>query len=75
MACLASDFEALRTRVAESLSAVGLQLVDIDNERTVESLEDVAEIDEHLAMNIEKLEPSKFAVWGILHTYLAAGEA
>ncbi len=39
------------------------------------SIEQVSEVDEHLASNIENWETDKATVWGTIHIYLADGEA
>jgi hypothetical protein len=74
MACLAADEEEVRARLAASLRAVGLRLLEVDREQQVDA-EEIVEFDEHLAANVQGWEPGRKTLWGTIHCYRAEGSA
>jgi hypothetical protein len=75
MALFAQNEGDVRQVAACSLLADGLRLIEIERETPVETVEDIAEFDEHLAENFRARDPSRPGVWGTIHCYLADGEA
>ena len=59
---------------ATELAELGLRLVEIDEVIEVDSLDEVAAYDEHLASNMETWQAGKRTVWGTIHCYRADGE-
>jgi hypothetical protein len=59
----------------KELSQIELKLVEVDRVTQVYSTDEIAEYDDHLAVNVAEWEPGKATVWGTIHTYLAEGEA
>ena len=57
------------------LHELGLRLLDVAEMKEFTSIDQVAEIDAHLANNVEAWETGKETVWGTLHNYYAEGEA
>ena len=75
MAGRAENEDQLAERIGSALSEVGLRLVSIEDERTVGTITEIEEIDEHLADNMRNRETNEHVVWGSLHPFLAEGEA
>jgi hypothetical protein len=75
MACLAQDKDSIMDRIETALTAVGLKLRELDRVTPICSSEDLRGFDDHLAQNIENVEPGKKVVWGTIHLYRAHGEA
>jgi hypothetical protein len=75
MACVGRHEADVRQMLANSLMADGLKLVEIERETPVDTAEEVAEFDEHLAENFVARDPLRPTVWGTIHCYLADGEA
>ena len=75
MGCLVGDEGEIRNTVEAALAEVNLRLIEIGEQRPLVTLDELSECDNHLAENIEALEPGKHVVWGTIHTYLAEGEA
>ena len=75
MACRAQVSDSVRDRVEEALIAEGLRLVEVSEPQLANSLDQVEELDAHLAANVVALEPGKVVVWGTIWTYVGDGEA
>lgn len=75
MAVAAPDEDGVVDVLRNSLSAVGLRLIEID-QITERSLTNFPEdLDSHLAENVRNWEANRPTVWGTIHIYLADGEA
>ena len=70
----ATDTQALDA-LRKDLAQVELRLVEVDRVTQVYSMDEIADYDDHLAMNVSKWEPGKATVWGTIHSYLAEGDA
>jgi hypothetical protein len=57
------------------MSEVGLIVLEVGDLEVVSTIDEVEEIDQHLAQNVINLEPGKRTVWGEIHLYYAAAEA
>ena len=75
MCCFWPDKETVGDQFEIALRAVGLRLIELQDLQPVDSVDEIENIDSHLAANIAALEPGKCVVWGTIHTYLASGEA
>ena len=67
----ASAVSVLRNELAQ----IELKLVDADRVAQVDSAEQVADYDKHLASNVARWQAGKTTVWGTLHAYMAEGES
>lgn len=75
MACRSAVGDTVRDLIERSLKEVALRLVEISDPYCVQSIEEITEVDAHLAENVTALEPGKSVVWGTIHLYRADGEA
>lgn len=75
MGCLVRREDEIRNAIEAALSEVNLRLIEIGEQRTLTTLDELSEWDDHLAASIIAVERGKHVVWGTIHTYLADGEA
>lgn len=75
MLALASDEDEARRLIIRDIEHVGLRVLEIDNEREVFGVDEIEEIDGHLASNFREIESGRRTVWGTIHGYGGEGEA
>jgi len=75
LAGVAGDEDAAEDLFRAALGEIGLIVLEVGDLEEVGSMADIEDVDEHLALNVAKLEPGKRTVWGELFPYLADGEA
>ncbi len=75
MVALAPDEETARHLLVRDVEYHGLRVLEVAEEREIFSVDEVEEIDEHLAFNFKNIEPGKQTVWGTIHGYKGEGEA
>ena len=75
MVALAPDEEAARRLLVRDVENHGLRVLEIENGREVFGDDEIAGIDDHLAMNFREIEPEMHTVWGTIHCYKGEGEA
>ena len=75
MAAKADTEERAAQSIHSELAQIGLRLVELDRMIEVTSMDEVANLDSHLAENMETWESGKKTVWGTMQTYVGDGEA
>lgn len=75
MAVICKNPEEIFELFRNSLLVDDLRLIDVEEISEFTSIDQVANIDPHLANNVEEWEAGKKTVWGTLHNYYAEGEA
>ena len=74
MGVFAADEDDVRQVLSDDLAALELRLLEIDRTVLLNTI-DAEELDEHLAENLQSLEPGKRSIWGTIHCYKGEGEA
>ena len=75
MAVNAADEASVVSVLRDELAQIELELVDADRVAQVDSAEQVADYDKHLASNVAQWQAGKATVWGTLYAYMAEGES
>jgi len=75
LAAYADSQDMADSRISRALKADGVRVVSFNHAREVFDIDEILEIDEHLARNIETIGPEQTVAWGTIHCYYAEGEA
>lgn len=75
IAAIAKEQSDVDRLVSAAAKAEQLRILGIEDHTVVEDLEEIEEVDEHLAEDVFSLSPGQRIAWGTWHVYYGEGEA
>lgn len=72
MAVRAINAESVEPQLRSELAEIDLTLIEVDQIRPLPSIDELNEIDEHLADNVAEWTPGRSSCWGTIHQYLSS---
>lgn len=72
MAVRAINAESVEPQLRSELAEIDLTLIATDQIRPLPSIDELSEIDEHLAENVSEWTPGRSSCWGTIHEYLSS---
>lgn len=70
MAVRAINAESVEPQLRSELAEIDLTLIETDQIQPLPSIDELNEIDEHLAENVSEWTPGRSSCWGTIHQYL-----
>jgi len=72
MAVRAINAESVEPQLRSELAEIDLTLIETDQIRPLPSIDELNEIDEHLADNVSEWTPGRSSCWGTIQQYLSS---
>jgi len=72
MAVRAINAESVEPQLRSELAEIDLTLIETDQIRPLPSIDELNEIDEHLADNVSEWTPGRSSCWGTIHQYVSS---
>ncbi len=72
MAVRAINVESVESQLRSELAEIDLTLIETDEIQPLPSIDELNEIDEHLADKVSNWEPGRATCWGTVHQYLSS---